>query len=60
MKLTPEQIKERLSKIGAALKGLSPRSTQYKRLMVEIDNLMETKEAPRNAILEEEWEKNRQ
>lgn len=57
--LTPEEIQAKLKKIGELLKKSPPRSTQYKRLMSELDRLLGTEEKPRDRGIEEAWEKSR-
>lgn len=57
--MSDAELQEKLRKIGEALKKAPKGSTQYRRLMMELDWLLGTEEKPRDLEAEEAWEKSR-
>lgn len=58
--MSDDDLQEKLRRIGEALKKAPKGSTQYRRLMAELDRLLGTEESPRDLEAEEAWEKSRQ
>ena len=56
---TQPSLQDRLKEIGEELKTVAIDSPKYRKLMLELDQLLGTEENPRDLEIEENWERSK-